>query len=102
MLVTPTPQHLVELVAPLDLVTVDRGKREQIEASLPTALVVERCDEIRGELVLAPRDVVDLVSMGPSARHLDPRGIAARAAALGAEIRVTIAVDVWVLHHDGA
>ncbi|MDP9497062.1 MAG: methyltransferase type 11, partial [Actinomycetota bacterium] len=66
----PTPEHLVELVAPLGLVRVDPDKQERLDRALAGYQVVDRA-LVQRRLVLTPDDVRAAVAMGPSARHVD-------------------------------
>jgi SAM-dependent methyltransferase len=77
LVVTPTPDHLRELVGPLGLLTVDPRKRERVADQLDRHFAWQA--EERHERVLRlSRDAVGaLVGMGPSARHRDPAAVAA-------------------------
>jgi len=95
--VTPQPEHLVEIREPLRMLTVDAGKAEQLATAFDGRLrVVERAD-LRAELRLSRADVGALVRMGPSARHVAPADLAAKAATLGEVTAVTTAVTISVL-----
>ncbi|HET8661950.1 MAG TPA: 23S rRNA methyltransferase [Micromonosporaceae bacterium] len=91
---TPTAGHLAELVSRLDLLRVDPVKRARVEASLGGCFTALDEQVHTSSLELAHADVVALVGMGPSARHLDPAGLARRVAALAEPVEVTASVRV--------
>ncbi len=94
IVVTPTSDHMGELVAALGLLTVDPDKEERIAASL-TPWFVERAVEIQERsLELSRAEVAGLVGMGPSAWHLDPGELSARIAPLPEPVSVTARVRV--------
>jgi 23S rRNA (guanine745-N1)-methyltransferase len=95
--VTPEPAHLAELREPLGLLIVDPGKPERLATALAGRLdPVERV-AVEREMRLSRRDIVKLVQMGPSARHLQPSQLAAAVDALADTSTVTLAVTVSVL-----
>jgi 23S rRNA (guanine745-N1)-methyltransferase len=83
----PREDHLRELVERLDLLRVDPGKSRRTADLLDTSFRAESVDELRYAIALERQAVVDLVSMGPSARHLDREAIAAAVAALPVPVR---------------
>ncbi len=97
VVVTPTADHLRELVQALDLVTVDPEKEDRLERSLGTAFVRTGTDSVEAPLVLAPADIATVVAMGPSARHVSPDALARGVADLGdwIETRIAVRVRVW-------
>ncbi|WBB77159.1 23S rRNA methyltransferase [Micromonospora sp. WMMD1128] len=92
LLVTPTPDHLGELVEALDLLRVDPAKADRVAGSLGGHFVEESATEHRARLALTRTEVTTLVGMGPSAWHADPERLAARIAALPEPTPVTLAV----------
>lgn len=69
--VTPGRDHLTELISPLQLLSVDERKDEQlIEDLSPSFSLAGHCD-YRATLSLSHRDVAAAVAMGPSAWHVD-------------------------------
>ncbi len=84
--VTPAPDHLAELIAAHDLITVDPGKAERVAGALGTDFTLESTATHRRTLDLTAAEARTLVGMTPSARHVPLDGIAAR--------KVTAAVDV--------
>jgi 23S rRNA (guanine745-N1)-methyltransferase len=73
VVVTPTPRHLVELVAELGLLRVDERKQERLARTLG-----EPDEErlVEGPLNLGRDDVRALIAMGPSAHHVDADALA--------------------------
>lgn len=91
--VTPTARHLIEIIGPLGMLHVGEDKQDRLAASL------ERFTPVGGEQVeyvlrLDRMSIADLVSMGPSARHLSPELIHERVAALPDALDVTISVSI--------
>jgi 23S rRNA (guanine745-N1)-methyltransferase len=93
VMVTPTPQHLVELVERLDLVSVDDRKQERLDAQLAG---FERLSHSRQhyEVQLDRTDILAAILMGPSARHVDPAELAERVETIPEPFGVTVSVDV--------
>src|SRR5688572_10685531 len=69
IVVTPAPDHLGELVAPLDLVAVDPEKERRLDEDV-AALTLDHDAEIRFTIELSAADAVAVAAMGPSAHHL--------------------------------
>jgi 23S rRNA (guanine745-N1)-methyltransferase len=101
VVVTPTPDHLAELVAAVGLLTVDRHKPERLAATLDPHL--RRTEQRRYDwpLRLSRAGVRDLVGMGPSARHLTAPGLADRLADLTEPVAVTASVHLSVYRRAG-
>lgn len=99
LVVTPTADHLVELVEDLALVRVDPAKSERVAASLGDHLVPVGERLLTERLRLSGTEVATLVGMGPSAWHLDPTELASRVARLGDPVEVTASVrlTIWRL-----
>ncbi|MFI6130439.1 putative RNA methyltransferase [Micromonospora sp. NPDC051141] len=92
LVVTPTADHLAEMVDALDLLRVDPAKADRVAGSLGAHFVEESAGEHRTRLALTRAEVTTLVGMGPSAWHADPERLAARIAALPEPAPVTLAV----------
>lgn len=95
VVITPTAEHLHEVIEPLGMVKVHGSKDERLEASL------QEFEQIDARLLeyVAPisRDQAQaLASMGPSAHHVTQVELAAKAAALPEELTVTVSVNVGV------
>ncbi|MGA8115442.1 MAG: 23S rRNA methyltransferase [Actinocatenispora sp.] len=96
LLVTPTPRHLTELVPALGLVRVDAEKQERLDRALGADLTHVTTTRHEYPLRLDHHDVVTVVGMGPSARHLTPDALNERIAALPDPLTVTVSVDLSV------
>jgi 23S rRNA (guanine745-N1)-methyltransferase len=90
----PTPRHLAGLVGPLGLVTVDGRKGERLDQQLGGAFVLADTAVVSSALHLSHEEVLALVGMGPSARHLSGEELARRVAGLDAPVSVELAVTV--------
>lgn len=78
LVVSPTPRHLAELVPTLGLLTVDERKEERLERTLGEFFSLVGCTSYEEPLLLMADEVVSLVGMGPSARHLEPDEVRGR------------------------
>ena len=94
MVLTPRQDHLRELVDALDLLSVDPAKPQRTADQLGALFEAERTDEISYSIGLGHKEVLQLVGMGPSARHLDAAALAAAVAALPERIDVTVSASV--------
>ncbi|MEU3012646.1 putative RNA methyltransferase [Nocardia asteroides] len=93
VVVTPTAEHLRELVGPLGLVRVDPDKERRLAEAM--AGIFERVDHRRVTfpMKLSHRDVTHVIGMGPSAFHGAPADDP-RVAALPDLTEVTASVSV--------
>jgi 23S rRNA (guanine745-N1)-methyltransferase len=89
IVVTPTGDHLGELVSALGLLTVDPAKEERIAATLAPWFAEQGAQTFEKPLLLTRAEVAGLVGMGPSAWHLDPGDLSARVAPLPEPVVVT-------------
>jgi 23S rRNA (guanine745-N1)-methyltransferase len=96
LVVTPTPDHLGELIGPLGLLTVDQRKQERLTEKLSPYFALDGRHEHRVILPLTRGAVSALVAMGPSSWHADPPALAARIGQLREPISVTLAVTLSV------
>jgi 23S rRNA (guanine745-N1)-methyltransferase len=96
LVVTPTPDHLGELIGPLGLLTVDQRKQERLTEKLSPYFALAGRHEHRVMLSLTRGAVTALVAMGPSSWHADPPALAARIGQLREPISVTLAVTLSV------
>lgn len=90
--VTPTARHLTELVAELDLLTVDERKDARLREQLAPHLKLTGARELEWSLRLDHAAVRDAVAMGPSAFHISPGDLGERVAALPEPLAVTASV----------
>lgn len=96
VVVTPTPGHLAELVGPLGLLSVDPHKPQRLHEQLDPHLVPDGSERVEVALELEHRAVVELVTMGPTARHTAREQIAGRVARLPEPVTVTASFAVAV------
>jgi len=92
--VTPTSRHLGRLIPELGLLTVDGRKRERLDRALGAHFVHVATTTVETEAVLDRDEVLTLVAMGPSARHVSAPRLHARLAELPAPIRVPLSVSL--------
>ena len=96
----PTTAHLAELVERLGLVTVDAQKERRLAETLEGHFERESAEPVEMPLSLSHGQVLDLVAMGPSARHLDEDVLRSRVDALGEPVETALSavVSVWRRH----
>ena len=88
---TPGPGHLAELRSRLGLLDVEPDKDERLAQAVSGHLEAAGEERVGARLRLPREAAVDLVAMGPSARHTGPEALAALPAD-GLEVTV----EVWV------
>lgn len=88
LVVTPAPDHLAELVDAFGLIRVDPAKAERVADSLGAGLRAEARTTHRRSMRLTPAQTRTLIGMTPSARHIDPGGLAPH------DVDVTAAIDL--------
>jgi 23S rRNA (guanine745-N1)-methyltransferase len=93
IVVTPTPDHLRELVSTLGLLDVDADKEARVRAGLSPLTPVDRHD-VEFDMTLGHDDVEALIAMGPSAHHVNADDVRRRVAELPGDLRVTASVTV--------
>jgi 23S rRNA (guanine745-N1)-methyltransferase len=96
VVVTPTQQHLRELIEPLGLLTVDADKAQRLDDQLSGHFVQEQERAVQATLSLATADAQRLALMGPSAWHTDVAALDARLATLTEPVAATLSVTVGV------
>ncbi|WP_127782274.1 putative RNA methyltransferase [Rhodococcus sp. X156] len=96
VVVTPTPNHLAELVGPLGLLHVDERKPERLEQAMQGYFARRRHTMLEFTMTLRHQDVQDLVGMGPSAFHTSVAELAERVAGLEDPLTVTASTVVSV------
>jgi 23S rRNA (guanine745-N1)-methyltransferase len=92
--VTPTPDHLAELIDHLGLLSVDPDKGDRLQAKLTGLFTEEGSERHERTLELSHADALAAARMGPSAWHLDPGELEGRVSVLPEPLAVTAAVDV--------
>lgn len=96
LVVTPTVEHLAELVDRLGLLRIDPAKAARVADSLSGHFEPTDHEVHRRTLRLTRGEVDTLVGMGPSAWHADPATLARSIAALPEPVTVTASVDLTV------
>ena len=96
IVVVPTGRHLIELVEPLGLLTVDERKPERLAAKLDRHLSVRSAWKLEWALTLAKAEVSDVVAMGPSAVHVDTAALREAVEGLPEPVSVTASVELSV------
>lgn len=94
IVVTPTVEHLHELVAALGLITVDAQKELHLARQLCAGFTQEHQRMLRWKMVLDHATIADLVGMGPSAWHVPAAVLKSRVGRLPAGFEVTVSVRV--------
>jgi 23S rRNA (guanine745-N1)-methyltransferase len=95
IVVTPTPRHLHELVAPLGLLGIDDRKQQRLSDKLGADFALAGSFGHEEHLSLAPKEVATLVGMGPSSRHIDAHVLGERIERVCAPMAcVTLSVTV--------
>jgi len=96
VIVTPTPEHQIELRERIGLLAVDEGKADRLADTFgPWFRPLDR-STVRRSMRLTRDDVDRLIRMGPSAHHLPGERRRAAVAALADVTEVTLAVTVSV------
>ena len=93
---TPTDRHLIELVEPLGLLSVDERKRERLAAKLDPHFGGASVSKLEWTLELSREQTRDVVAMGPSAAHGEPAALDEALSALSDPVAVTAAVEISV------
>lgn len=94
LVVIPRPLHLVELVDSLDLLQVDPNKDERVQEELGSHFIEEYSEYYERELILDRNDIGHLVSMGPSALHIDQDDLKTRIDRLPDQTKVTLSLTL--------
>lgn len=94
LVVTPAPGHLAELRRALRLLGIDADKRERMDRALGPQLQRAGHESIDFTMTLSHEEVVAVVGMGPSARHLDADDLRVAVASLPGPMRVSGSVEL--------
>jgi 23S rRNA (guanine745-N1)-methyltransferase len=94
LVITPTPQHLQELVGALDLLTVDGQKQERLSRTLGPGFAPVSERHLTSTPLMSHAGVLGLVQMGPSAWQADPEELQSRVARLPGSLPVTVSVTL--------
>jgi 23S rRNA (guanine745-N1)-methyltransferase len=102
LVVTPTPNHLSELVDALGLLDVGADKQARLHDALAPRLEPVAARTLELAMELDRDEVSSLVSMGPSARHLAPDRLRALIARLPRKTSVGASVVIESFRAGGA
>jgi 23S rRNA (guanine745-N1)-methyltransferase len=102
VVVTPSADHLTELIGPLGLLRVDPDKTARLAATLEPHLEPLGTTTHREQLQLDRAAVATLVGMGPHARHLEPAQLEASLGGIPEPVRVTVSVDIGCYRPPGS
>ncbi|HEY7933862.1 MAG TPA: methyltransferase domain-containing protein [Solirubrobacteraceae bacterium] len=94
IVVTPTPRHLSELVAPFGLLEVDADKPARLQATLATHVKRVEGLELEFDMTLSHAEIRALIAMGPSAHHLNAEEIEGHLAELPDAVAVGASVII--------
>ncbi len=97
LLAVPTSRHLGELRDRLGLLGIDPDKEQRLANALSPHFQSLGVTPLEWRMELGPSAVLDLVSMGPTARHVSPETLRARVAELPETLAVTASVRIEVL-----
>ncbi|MBB5490093.1 23S rRNA (guanine745-N1)-methyltransferase [Nocardiopsis metallicus] len=92
LVVTPAADHLAEPREALGLLDVDPRKDERLAEGLKDHFALESGRDLRFTMELAHEDVLTVVGMGPSARHVTPGELRNRIGELPDPVAVTASV----------
>lgn len=96
LVVTPTARHLRELHGPVGLLAVDPRKEERLRRALDAHFRLDRTEPLEYAMTLTAEDITRLVSMSPTARHLNAAQLRARIERLRTPLPVTASFAVSV------
>ena len=96
VVVTPTGDHLKELIEPFGMISVDPDKEERLEKSLGTSDDGLESNLVGWKMRLTPAQVADVVGMGPSAGRVGQANLDGLLAGLGETTEVTGSVRISV------
>ncbi|TYQ04386.1 UNVERIFIED_ORG: 23S rRNA m(1)G-748 methyltransferase [Gordonia westfalica J30] len=96
VVVSPAADHLAEIIEPMQMLSVDSGKSERLQATFADGFEVVDSSPVRSVLQLDAQTVGDLVAMGPSAFHAEDADIRSRAAEFVGDGRVEVTLSVVV------
>lgn len=101
VVLTPGPDHLDGLTEPLGLIHVDPDKTRRLSATLGSLFTEVHTRSVSWTAPLGRRDVLDLIAMGPSSRHLTQEALTARMESLPDPADVRFSATVSVLRRIG-
>ena len=75
--VIPGPDHLIELRTAFDLLNIEKEKQLKVVEQFADGFELIDSQTVRYEMALSNQDVMNLVNMMPSYRHLSPQSVKA-------------------------
>ncbi|MFE0750012.1 putative RNA methyltransferase [Gordonia sp. NPDC058843] len=96
VIVSPGPDHLAELIEPMEMLRVDSAKSARLHASLDEGFELVDESALQYTVDVDAETIGDLVAMGPSAFHSEEADIRSRAAAFVEDGRRPVTVSVVV------
>lgn len=97
VVVTPNPDHLGEIIAPMGMLSVGADKDDRLRESLGAFFTATDEQSVHRTLRVDAPAVADLVAMGPSAFHHSAVDIESRAQALGpVDVTVSVTISTFV------
>ncbi len=96
LVVTPSADHLAELVAAFGLLAVDPSKQGRLAASVGRWFRLDRRTAYREIVSIGRDDAARLAAMGPSAFHTGAAELARRARGLDPSTSVTLSVELGI------
>lgn len=99
VVVTPTDQHLTELIEPLGMLRVDRRKDERLRTTLGSFAPL-REERVEYRESVSRQQARALVSMGPSAHHVTPEQLDSRLSRLHTDAIATVSVNIRLYERD--
>jgi 23S rRNA (guanine745-N1)-methyltransferase len=97
IIAAPGATHLHELRRPLGTIGVDQRKAQRL-AEAYRGYARSDVTSVSYQLSLDHADLIALVSMGPSARHMTPQALAGRVSRLRSQFTVTVDLKISVFH----
>lgn len=94
VVVTPRADHLAELVTRFGLLGMEQDKAARLEAKMSPLFRPTGATAVSASMNLSPEEVVAVVRMGPSARHLTAERIDEELHRLPSQSQVTLSVSV--------
>lgn len=98
ILALPGAAHLRELIGPLGMISIDQRKPRRL-AEAYRGYAQSDVIALNYQLKLDHADLTALVTMGPSARHITPRDLAARIHPLASLVAVTVDLQIRAFRH---
>ncbi|MGK2933457.1 MAG: putative RNA methyltransferase [Solirubrobacterales bacterium] len=95
IVVTPTSDHLKELIEPFEMISVDPDKDERLEKTFGDTGNSGEARLVEWKMNLSPGEVRDLIGMGPSAGRIDPERLETLIEGLPDHSEVSGSVQVW-------